>query len=63
MVYFRFLSIKNAAMPMTQANATTAIMAISVVMNGASAVGSVGVGVVGSDSIEPPAVGASPTFT
>ena len=37
MVYFRFLSARNAATPMMQVTATTAIMAISEVTNGASA--------------------------
>ena len=56
MVYLCFLSAQKAAMPMTTATATTAaIIATSVVMNGASAacvssaaVGSIGSGVVGS---------------
>ncbi len=41
--YFRFLSAQYAATPMTEATATAASMATSVVMNGASAVGSSGV--------------------
>jgi hypothetical protein len=47
-VYFRFLSAQNATIPMMQATATATSIATSVVMNGVSAVGSVGSGVVGS---------------
>ena len=46
MIYFRFLRAQNATMPMTQATATTAISATSVVTSGASAacVGAAGSG-------------------
>jgi len=46
LVYFRFLSAQNATMPMTAATATAAMMAISVVIRGAS-VGSGSIGVEG----------------
>ena len=45
MVYLRFLSAQKLTMPMIDATATAAIIAISVVINGASAV------VVGSGSV------------
>ena len=50
-VYFRFLSSQNAAAPIIAPTASAAMMAISVVMNGVSVVGTVGSvasGVVGS---------------
>ena len=46
MVYFRFRSAQKLTTPMAQATATAASIAISVVMNGASA-GVVGSGTVG----------------
>ena len=57
MVYFRFLSAQKLTTPMTQATATAASMAISVVMNGAS-VGSVGSGSVGSGVVGSGVVGS-----
>ena len=51
-VYFRFLSAQKAAMPITDATATTAMIATSVVIKGAS---------VGSGSIGPDGAGASVT--
>jgi hypothetical protein len=58
--YFRFLSVQNAAMPMMQATATAASIAISVLISGASAVvvGSVGSGVVGSGVVGSGVVGS-----
>ena len=65
MVYFRFLSAQKLTTPMMQATATAASIAISVVMNGASATsaasagsGSVGSGVVGSGSVGSGSVGS-----
>jgi hypothetical protein len=57
LVYFRFLSSQKLAMPMMQAMTTAAIIATSVVMNGAS-VGSVGSGSVGSGSVGSGSVGS-----
>ena len=59
-VYFRFLSAQYATMPMTATTTTAAMMAISVVIKGASAgcSGSVGSGSVGSDSVGSGSVGS-----
>jgi hypothetical protein len=51
-IYFRFLSIQNATMPTTTAMATAAMIAISVLIKGASTAS------VGSGSIVPPGDGA-----
>ena len=58
LVYFRFRNAQKLTTPMAQAIATAAIMAISVVMNGASAVGSVGSGSVGSGVVGSGVVGS-----
>jgi hypothetical protein len=60
--HFRFLNIQKAAMPMMQATATTAIIAMSVLISGASTAsvtsGSVGVGSVGPGATSSNLVGA-----
>jgi hypothetical protein len=55
LVYFRFLISRNAAIPMMQATATAATMATSMVIKGASSVGSIA-----SGSINVTTVGAEP---
>jgi hypothetical protein len=63
MVYLRFRSAKKAAIPMMHATATAAIIAISVLISGASvaSTGAVDAGAASSGSIDCAAVGASET--